>query len=217
MIGTLATLVYLGRRDRRLDVVEELAGLGRSRPLPAAALALFAVSLVGIPPAAGFWGKLAVMRCTLDLAHAGGDDLRPWFVAAAVIAAINLVMAAVYHLRIVAVMYLRMPLGTPKAEGGRAAAATAGVCATLTILVGLIPGPFINACNRAAENIPGPVAAESQNCTQEPDTCRVVPIIRIASDAPSGQPAAAAAVDGKTDSPACRCLTMSRNLQRKRP
>ena len=169
MIGTLATLVYLGRRDRRLEVVEELAGLGRSRPLPAAALALFAVSLIGIPPAAGFWGKLAVMQDTFDLACGSGDDLRSWFVAAAVIGTVNLVVAAVYHLRIVAVMYLRMPLGIPKAEGGPAAALTAGVCAALTILIGLIHGPFINACDRAAENMADTAVAGSQNPGQELD------------------------------------------------
>ncbi|NQU20864.1 MAG: hypothetical protein HQ567_06240 [Candidatus Nealsonbacteria bacterium] len=168
MIGTLATLVYLGRRDREIEIVEELAGLGRSRPWAAAALALFAVSLAGIPPAAGFWGKLAVIRSVVDLAQRGGADLRPWFVVATVVTAINVLLAAVYHLRIVAVIYLRMPLGIPKAEGGRAPAAAVIVCAAATAVIGLFRAPLVDACDRAAESMVGTTVQESQNPEQEP-------------------------------------------------
>jgi len=168
MVGTFATLIYLGRRGREVEIVEELAGLGRSRPLPAAALALFSASLAGIPPAAGFWGKWAVLRGTLDLGLEGGADLRPWFLAAAILGGVNVVIALVYQFRIVAVMYLRMPLGVPKAEGGRIPAATAAVCAAAIVLIGLYPDPLVKACGRAAEHIAGPAVPQPQNTGQEP-------------------------------------------------
>lgn len=63
-IGSFALLEHLGRADRRIDAVEELAGLGRTRPPAAAVLAVCMFSLAGIPPLAGFWGKLLVFGST---------------------------------------------------------------------------------------------------------------------------------------------------------
>ena len=61
----------ISRRPRRqVDGVDELAGLGRTRPLPAMALAVSMFSLAGVPPLAGFWGKLTLFtgagrRCSV--------------------------------------------------------------------------------------------------------------------------------------------------------
>ena len=56
-----------------VDAVDELAGLGRTRPLAAAVLAVFMFSLAGIPPLAGFWGKLAVFGSALNVEPAAGE------------------------------------------------------------------------------------------------------------------------------------------------
>ena len=66
-IGAFAVLEHLGRPDRRLDAVDELAGLGRTRPLAAAVLAVCMFSLAGVPPLAGFWGKLLVFGSALNV------------------------------------------------------------------------------------------------------------------------------------------------------
>ncbi|MHC4176411.1 MAG: NADH-quinone oxidoreductase subunit N, partial [Planctomycetota bacterium] len=66
-IGTFAALECLGRRDRQIEAVEELAGLGRTRPLLALAMAVFMFSLAGIPPLAGFYGKLFVFGSALEV------------------------------------------------------------------------------------------------------------------------------------------------------
>ncbi|MGA2798095.1 MAG: NADH-quinone oxidoreductase subunit N, partial [Thermoguttaceae bacterium] len=52
-IGTFAMLEYLGQPARRVEGIEELAGLGRTRPASAAMMAIFMFSLTGIPPLAG--------------------------------------------------------------------------------------------------------------------------------------------------------------------
>ena len=72
-IGAFAVLEHLGRPDRRLDGVDELAGLGRTRPLAAALLAVFMFSLTGVPPLAGFWGKLLVFGSALNVGGAAGQ------------------------------------------------------------------------------------------------------------------------------------------------
>jgi len=145
-IGTFAALAYLGRADRQIDAVEELAGLGRTRPLVAASLGLFMFSLTGIPPLAGFWGKLCLFGSALAV-EAGGaaGTLRPWFVVLAVAGVLNAALSAAYYLRIVGVMYFRAPLGTPRAEGGLGAGAAMLACAALVLGLGLHSGPLVRA------------------------------------------------------------------------
>jgi NADH-quinone oxidoreductase subunit N len=144
-IGAFASFQYLGRPDRSLDGVDELAGLGSTMPLPAAALAVCLFSLTGIPPLAGFWGKFLVLGGALSVDPAAGaaDGLRWWFIAAAVVGVLNAAVAAAYYLRIVAVMYFRTPLATPRAEGGTGACCAAAVCALVLIAIGVYPGPLM--------------------------------------------------------------------------
>jgi len=83
-MGSFCTLAYLGSPRRELSGVEELAGLGRSHPLAAAALAIFMFSLAGIPPLAGFWGKLTLFGSAIQLAsvnQTANTSLALWFVS----------------------------------------------------------------------------------------------------------------------------------------
>ena len=150
-IGTFAALACLGRREKQIDSVEELAGLGWTpgaiRPLLAWAIAVFMFSLAGIPPLAGFWGKLAVFASALGVD--GGD--RRWFVVLAVIGVLNAAVAAAYYLRIVGVMFFRLPLGTPptREEAGGAFAASM-LCLVLVIVIGLTPGMWIRDAHHAS-------------------------------------------------------------------
>ncbi len=95
-------LCVLQMRDTNGDHVESiasLAGLSRTRPALAAALAIFMFSLAGIPPLLGFWAKFLVF----DAAVAAGL----WPLAAIGIAAS--VIGAFYYLKIVKVMYFDEP------------------------------------------------------------------------------------------------------------
>ncbi len=151
-IGAFALLEYLGRPQRSLDGVEELAGLGQTRPSTALLLAVCMFSLAGVPPLAGFWGKFFLFGSVLDVAGwaEGGTDSGRWFVGLAVAGAINAAVAAAYYLRVVGVMYFRTPLATPRAEGG-AGAWWAGVTCTLLVLaVGIYPGPLMEETKKAA-------------------------------------------------------------------
>ena len=150
-IGAFATLEYLGGPDRRLDAVDELAGFGRNRPAAAAVLAVCMFSLTGIPPLAGFWGKFLVFGSALNVnAQGGAASVRWWFIVAAVIGVLNAAVSAAYYLRIVAVMYFRTPLATPRAQGGAGAWWAAVACAVLVIGIGVYPGPLMHAANRAS-------------------------------------------------------------------
>jgi len=163
-IGTFAALAYLGHSRRQLDAVDELAGLGWTRPGVAALIAVFMFSLAGIPPLAGFWGKLVLFGGALSI-HPLAVTVRPWFIILAVIGVLNAAVAAAYYLRIVGVMYFRTPLATPRAEGGAACRAAAVACGVLTLLIGLFPGPLMTASDQAGRRVPAEVSLERPTTT----------------------------------------------------
>lgn len=154
-LGIFAALAYLGRSDQQINDVDELAGLARAFPVTSAALAVCLLSLTGVPPLAGFWGKLAVFAGALEVdpAVVGLPISRTWFVALAVVGVVNAAVAAAYYLRILSVVYFRLPRGVLRAQGGQAARVAALACALATIGVGLSSGPLWRAATRASQSV----------------------------------------------------------------
>jgi len=178
--GALATLVYLGRGAREIDTIEDLAGVGRTSPGAGAAMAVFMFSLAGVPPLAGFWGKLNLFTGALSVhAPEGGDGVqRDWFIALAVVGVINAAISAAYYLRIIAVMYFRPPADNAgKAEGGVGAALAMTMCAVLVCVVGVIPDPLQIGANAASQSIRVPagvaVAVDAKETEAAPAAAKV--------------------------------------------
>jgi NADH-quinone oxidoreductase subunit N len=151
-LGAFAAFESLGRTDRRIDSVEELAGLGQTQPTMAALIAVFMFSLAGIPLLAGFWGKFWVFGSALNVGDAGEGFAGPrlWFIALAVLGMLNAAVAAVYYLRIVAIMFFRPPLATLRPEGGQGARWMAALCAVLVLAMGVYAGPWMRMAQNAA-------------------------------------------------------------------
>jgi NADH-quinone oxidoreductase subunit N len=132
--GTFGVITLCERRANEEAVdVADYAGLGRRHPLLALTLSLFLLSLVGIPPLAGFVGKFYLF----------GAAVRGGYIWLAVIAVLNSAVAAYYYLRVVVYMYMREPEGpaagfTPSFAGGLALTiALVGI-----VLLGVMPAPF---------------------------------------------------------------------------
>jgi NADH-quinone oxidoreductase subunit N len=111
---------------RRFELSEN-RGLISARPLLAVSMLVALLSLTGIPPTAGFVGKLAVFAAAFDAGYA-------WLV---VVALVNSALSLYYYLRVLAPMFVPRP----PADVGRAvepwAAAVAVVCAVLTVGLGV--------------------------------------------------------------------------------
>ena len=65
-LGAFGSLIWAGSRGNEATSYDDLAGMGRRNPPVALALTLFVLSLAGIPPTAGFFGKLCVFRAAVD-------------------------------------------------------------------------------------------------------------------------------------------------------
>jgi NADH-quinone oxidoreductase subunit N len=170
-MGSFAALAYLGSSRREVNGVEELAGLGRTQPLAAGAIAVFMFSLAGIPPLAGFWGKLALFSSAIQVAGIRTEGpLSIWFTVLVVIGALNAAVAAAYYLRIVSVMYFQPSATPPQAAGGWGALAGTMICAALVVACGVYPRPAYDAAT-AAENTlrsRGPVVVATPSHASQP-------------------------------------------------
>ncbi len=146
-LGAFAVVAALQRRPGVTSHLDTFAGLGRREPILGVLMTLFLLSLTGIPPLAGFFAKAYVI---LAAVQAGGS-----LTIVAVIAVINAAAAAFYYLRVVVYMYMREP--TTEAEPPRHGSLVwAGLWAAsaLTIVIGLFPGPLLEAVNHAARALP---------------------------------------------------------------
>jgi NADH-quinone oxidoreductase subunit N len=133
--GAFGVITLCERAHGEAVEVGDYAGLARRHPLLAAALGLCLLSLIGIPPLAGFVGKFYVFGAAVRAGHV-------WL---AVIGVLNSAVAAYYYLRVVVVMYMREPEGAATAYAPSFAGSLALAIALLGIvLLGVVPAPFVD-------------------------------------------------------------------------
>ncbi len=108
-IGAFIVVLALKDADGRpVETLSDMAGLARTRPWLASALAIFMLSLGGVPPLFGFMAKLAVFNAAVD---AG-------LLLLAVIGVLLSVVAAYYCLKVVKILFLDPPAGVVVDDGG---------------------------------------------------------------------------------------------------
>jgi NADH-quinone oxidoreductase subunit N len=128
----LAAFAVLAQVERMLgkDDFDAVRGLGRRAPWSAAAFALALLSLAGIPPLAGFAGKVFLLMAVID----GG------FAWLAIIAAINMTIALYYYAIVVAEMYFREAERSDRVAPGDGYTCAIALCSIGTVLLGVAPG-----------------------------------------------------------------------------
>lgn len=127
----LAAFTVLAQVERLLgkDEYSTVRGLGRRAPWSGATLAVALLSLAGIPPLAGFAGKVLLLMAAID----GG------FVWLAIIAAINMAVALYYYAALIAEMYFREPEQSEAIVPRLGYAWAVGLCSLGTIGFGVAP------------------------------------------------------------------------------
>src|SRR5271165_882905 len=132
-VGAFTIVSELGGRGERYLTVDDLAGLATRQPFTAATLAIFLLSLLGLPVTAGFLGKLYIFTAALN------SNLN-WL---AILMAVNSVIGAYYYFRVIVVMYMHEYKGPLPTDAPTRLSATAmmvvAVTAVATLYLGLWP------------------------------------------------------------------------------
>lgn len=146
-LGAFLCVLALADADGApVEALDDLAGLGSSRPWLATALCIFMLSLAGLPPLFGFMAKLAVFNAAVDA------DLWPL----AIMGVLASVVAAYYYLRIVKILFFDPPAGVVVAGHGGVAINTAMMAAAAIFCSPagfLLLGPLSAAARQAASSL----------------------------------------------------------------
>ncbi len=123
------------------DLISDYAGMGKRTPLVALALTLCLISLIGVPPAAGFMAKFYIFSAAVQHSLL-------WLV---VIAVLNSVISAYYYLRVVKVMWLGQVASEEKVSSSGALRLALSLCCLGVLLLGIIPGYVMKLAEFAAK------------------------------------------------------------------
>jgi NADH-quinone oxidoreductase subunit N len=152
--GTFGVIVAMRRNNTAAEQIDDLAGLGRTRPGLAIAMLIFMFAMAGIPPLAGFWGKYYVFIAAIQAGDAArtAADANLLYVAA-VIGVLTSTVAAFYYLRIVKVMYFDEPAPVFDTNPGRGVEAVVFVSVVAMLVLGALPTMLIDASIHAAKTL----------------------------------------------------------------
>jgi NADH-quinone oxidoreductase subunit N len=139
--GAFACVLLMKREGKPIEEIQYLAGLSRTRPGIAFALAVFMFSMAGIPPLSGFFGKMYVF---LSAIHAGLTIL-------AIIGVLTSVVACFYYLKIVKLMYFDEPAATFDMDMPYGIRIVLIFSTLVTFLFFLVPIPLVEQARIAAE------------------------------------------------------------------
>lgn len=131
-LGAFAVVAQL-ERSLGSDSFDAVRGLGRRAPFPALVLTLSLFSLAGIPPLAGFAGKVLLLKAVLE-------GRMTWL---GIVAALNMAVALFYYVRVIAEMYLKPPAYDHPMPGGTGYTLTYGLSVLGSLALGIIPGPAL--------------------------------------------------------------------------
>ncbi|MFV0430002.1 MAG: NADH-quinone oxidoreductase subunit NuoN [Arachnia sp.] len=145
-LGAFAVVMTVRRSGGEATSIAAWRGIGRTNPVVASVMTLFLLSFAGIPPTAGFAGKLVVFSS----AWAGGYG---WLVLVAVVMS---VVAAFLYLKLIVAMWFTDPDPEQQAEvepSGIGTLSVLVIAALTTIALGLLPGGFLDLAEQAAQFI----------------------------------------------------------------
>ena len=139
VLGAFTVVSIVSGRSGGPTALTDFAGLARSSPRLAGAMALFMIAMGGIPLTAGFVGKAAVFRSAID----GG------YLWVAVVALVAAVAGLFFYLRVTVLMFMQEPIAVRYAHSDLGQRVSLAWCAAVTIVAGVVPWPFLNAARDA--------------------------------------------------------------------
>jgi NADH-quinone oxidoreductase subunit N len=139
-LGAFCVVLAMRRDGRMVEDIGDLAGLARGRPMLAFAMTLLMFSMAGIPPLAGFFGKLYIFLAAVDAK----------LYSLAVIGVLTSVVGAYYYLRIIKLMYFDAATGSFDRPLAREVGTILAAAALFVGLFIVYPAPLVNSAGAAA-------------------------------------------------------------------
>jgi NADH-quinone oxidoreductase subunit N len=150
LFSLLAAFLVIGLvvRETQSDDLDALVGLHRRNPILAASLTLAMVSLAGIPPMAGFFGKFLLLKAVVEQ-----GATQSGYYALVAIALVGIVISLYYYFGVVRALYWPDASETekPPFPVSRTARAALWVCIGGILFLGLLPGPLLGAAEQAVK------------------------------------------------------------------
>jgi NADH-quinone oxidoreductase subunit N len=139
-LGAFAVITSLRHRNIAGDDLDDLNGLYSRAPVEAVLMLVFMLSLAGIPPLAGFWGKYFIFLSLIETKH--------YMLAA--LGVLYSVFGLYYYLKIANAMFMRQPeKGEERLPISFAMRIAVAVTGLATLYIGLLPNQFIEMVNWA--------------------------------------------------------------------
>jgi NADH-quinone oxidoreductase subunit N len=137
-IGAFAVITSLRHRNIAGDDLDDLNGLYSRAPVEAVLMLVFMLSLAGIPPLAGFWGKYFIFLSLIEGKH---------YVLAS-LGVLYSVFGLYYYLKIANAMFMHQPeKGEERLPVSLGMRVALGVTALATVYIGVMPNRFIEMVN----------------------------------------------------------------------
>lgn len=136
-------VIVLFYNAAKSDDISDYAGLAKRSGSLAIALLLALVSLAGIPPLAGFFGKFTLLMAAV----------KSNLIWLALIAAVNIVISTYYYLRVVKTIYVDQPRVTTPIAVSFPVQLVIGFAITGIVVIGICQGPFLEIAMRSVNNM----------------------------------------------------------------
>ncbi len=150
-LGAFGVITSLRHKKVIGDELDDLNGLYSRAPVEAVLMLVFMLSLAGIPPLAGFWGKYFIFLSLVSTGH----------YALASLAVLYSVFGLYYYLKIANAMFMRQPeAGEEKLPVNYAMRAALGLAGFATLFIGILPNRFIEMVNWALGIVQNPSVAK---------------------------------------------------------
>ncbi|MAX52620.1 MAG: NADH-quinone oxidoreductase subunit NuoN [Methylophaga sp.] len=136
-LATFGVVLLMSRYGFEADNIDDYKGLSSQHPWLALLMMVLMFSMAGIPPLAGFYAKLGVIKAVVD-----ADML-----AVALVAVVMSVIGAFYYLRVIKVMYFDKTDETYAFNYSGSAAFVLSINALLVLVLGIFPGLLMSICS----------------------------------------------------------------------
>ncbi|MGD0673499.1 MAG: NADH-quinone oxidoreductase subunit N, partial [Candidatus Binatus sp.] len=151
-LGAFSVVIALERRGEVGNQISDFRGLAARQPLLAGAMAIFLLSLAGVPPLAGFVGKFYIFS----------EALHQGYVGLVIVAVLNSVISAYYYFYVLVAMYMQEGgVEVERLSARPALVAAIGLAALATILIGVYPQPYIASATNAFYSASGAAGVRS--------------------------------------------------------